>query len=103
MYSAAKVAVGVMQMIRGKRHSRNAVAARARRRLAAAGALDERPGAAIVRRVGPDFVISIRSRSGERAQISATRFGRLFITGEGLRSARSIARGIELMLRLCEP
>lgn len=80
-------------------HSRNAVAARARRRVRRLVAGAETGAAAQGRRVVPDFTINIRTRSGERAQITATRFGKLFITGDGLRSARSIARGIEAALR----
>ena len=51
----------------------------------------------------PDFTINIRSRSGARVQITATRFGKRLLTGEGWRSARAIARGIELLLRHCTP
>lgn len=51
----------------------------------------------------PDFTISIRSRSGDRVQITATRFGKRILTGEGWKSARQISRGIEALLRHCTP
>jgi hypothetical protein len=56
-----------------------------------------------VPRLAPDFTINIRSRSGDRLQITATRFGKQLITGEGIRSARSIGRGIEILLRHATP
>jgi hypothetical protein len=66
---------------------------------AAAELLDEPAVKGRLPRCSPDFVINIRSRSGERVQISATRFGKQFITGDGLKPARSISRGIEMLIR----
>ncbi len=89
-------------MVWTKRHSRNAVAAKARKRIERATAnwpdepkfVPPKPGHFV-----PDFTINIRARTGERLQITATRFGKSFLTGEGTKSARSIARGIEILLR----
>jgi hypothetical protein len=93
------------QMTWIKQHSQNAVAKRARLRIERANAeLDfspvkiKSPGKLV-----PDFTINIRSRSGERVQITATKWGKQFITGDGVKSARSISRGIEAMLLYCNP
>ena len=88
-----------------KAHSKNAVAAKARLRIERSEAGPEYATAKMppMRRLVPDFTINIRSRSGERVQITATRWGKQFITGEGVVSARKIARGIEMLLRHCEP
>lgn len=54
-------------------------------------------------RAAPDFTINIRSASGARVQITVTRWGSKLITGEGVKSARAISRGIEMLLRFCVP
>jgi hypothetical protein len=85
-----------------KQHSLNAVAARERRRIERANAQwpDEpkweapKPG-----KFAPDFTINIRAKSGDRVQLTASRFGKSFLTGEGIRSAREISRGIEVLIR----
>lgn len=85
-----------------KAHSRNAVAAKARLRIARALAAGEPPAATPTSKLPklvPDFTINIRTRTGERVQITATRWNRQFITGDGIKSARQISRGIELLLR----
>lgn len=87
-----------------KEHSRNAVAAKRRRRLERA----DRPAAEPRRyvphpRPTPDFTIQIRSRSGDRVQVSVTRLGRRFLTADGVKSAREISRGIEVLLREATP
>ena len=46
-----------------------------------------------------DFTIRIESRSGDRVQISVMRWGKQFITNDGIKSARDISRGLETMLR----
>ncbi len=87
-----------------QQHSRNAVAAKARLRMERAA--DPEVGFAtkvFTPRPRPDFTINIRSRSGERAQITVTRIGKRFLTSSGWRSARSIGRGIETLLRHCTP
>lgn len=88
-----------------KAHSRNAVAKRARLRIARALVP---PVVELSRRVPaprpvPDFTINIRSRSGDRVQITATRWGRQLITGEGITSARRLTRGMEMLLRHATP
>jgi hypothetical protein len=89
-----------------KAHSLNAVRAKARLRIARAAAEpDYQPDVKVFvpRRLVPDFTINIRSRSGERVQITATKWGKRFITGDGIKSARSISRGIEVMLLYFAP
>src|SRR5208282_6650549 len=93
-----------MQMTWTKQHSQNAVAAKRRVRIQRLSALAvPLPGTVPKpRRFVPDFTITIRSRSGERVRITATRYGRQLITGDGIKSARSLCRGIEMLLRwLC--
>jgi len=83
-----------------KRHSQNAVAAKARLRMERAQRqIVEATGYARHPRPTPDFVITIRARTGERAQISASRWHKQFLTGEGIKSVRQISRGIEMLLR----
>lgn len=83
-----------------KRHSQNAVAAKARqRKLRAEAKLTAHAGYVPHPRPTADFVITIRARTGERTQISATRWQQQFLTGDGIKSARQISRGIEMLLR----
>ena len=94
-----------------KQHSKNAVAAKARLRRerfeAAAAALNHelrefRAHAAPPHfRAEPDFKITIEARGGERTRIFITRIGKKFLTTDGFKSARQIARGIEMLLRHC--
>lgn len=81
-----------------KRHSQNAVAAKARRRMqpqpievgCAAKIIRPRPAK-------PDFILRIEDRFGARVQISIHRYhGRVFIPG-GL-SVRQLCRGLEQLL-----
>ena len=86
-----------------KAHSRNAVAAKARLRADRYEAVQEHFGGKVFKpRIVPDFTINIRTRSGDRLQITATRFGKHFITADGTTSARKICRGIEMLLRYCD-
>ena len=85
-----------------KRHSLSAVAAKARLRIERANAEwpDEPKWVAPKRgKFVPDFTINIRARTGARVKITATRFGKSFLTGEGIKSARAISRGIEILIR----
>ena len=50
------------------------------------------------RRVSPDFIITIRSKRGERVQVSAWRFNGRVILSEGIKSVRQLCRGIELLI-----
>lgn len=81
-----------------KRHSQNAVAAKARRRLQSQpmevgfAAKVSRP-----RPAKPDFILRLEDRFGARLQISIHRYhGRVFIPG-GL-SVRQLCRGLEHLL-----
>ena len=84
-----------------KQHSQNAVAAKARRRAERAQFEPEHYSGEVFRPQKPvsDFIITVRHKSGERIQLSAIRYGKQFITNEGIKSARDIGRGIELILR----
>lgn len=84
-----------------KKHSKNAVAAKERLRQQRNDSIPDWKHSKLpnLRRPAPDFTINIRTRSGERVQITAVRYGKQFITADGVKSARSIARGIELILR----
>ena len=88
-----------------KAHSKNAVAAKARKRLAAVEQLgfEEQGGRVRLPRLAADFTINIRARSGGRVQISVTRLGKRFLTAQGVRSARQISRAIEVLLREATP
>ena len=87
-----------------KQHSQNAVAAKARLRLARAQCFTEAVGSLVFaakvskpRPSKPNFIIRIEDRFGERMQISVHRlFGRVHIQG-GL-SVRQLCRGIEHLL-----
>jgi len=48
--------------------------------------------------VSPDFIITIRSKRGERVQVSAWRFNGRVILSEGIKSVRQLCRGIELLI-----
>ncbi len=89
------------------KHSLNAVAAKRRLRIQRAKESTSRLVAEFkaykpikLPKLSPDFIINIRAKTGERVQITATRWGKQFITGDGIKSARQIGRGIELLLRL---
>jgi hypothetical protein len=83
-----------------KRHSQNAVAAKARLRIARANSEpDEIPtGFYTPRRPAADFIISIKSNRGERLQVSAWRLNGRVILSEGIKSVRQLCRGIELLI-----
>ena len=89
-----------------KQHSKNAVAAKERlrqQRDAAPWTEEPRYVAPKLGRFVPDFTINIRTRRGDRMQITATRYGKQMLTGEGIKSVRQITRGIEALLRHCTP
>ena len=87
-----------------QKHSRNAVAKRARLRVERATREPMEDNRRVqIPRVVPDFTINIRSRSGDRLQITATRFGKSIISEGGFTSARKIARGIEMLIRHAAP
>lgn len=91
------------QMVWTKEHSKRAVAAKARLRIARARtepSLAPTGKVPLPRRPKPDFIIRIESKRGERVQLSLTRWEGWFITADGIKSARQIARGIELLIRL---
>ena len=86
-----------------KRHSQNAVAAKARKRmersLEAAAREDARPTGKVqaTRAAKPAFTIRIESDRGERMQVAVHRqFGRVR-TSDG-QSARQFCRGLEQLL-----
>ncbi len=84
-----------------KRHSQNAVAARKRKRLERANAepVLEKPGRIYIPRPAkPDFIIRIESKRGERMQVSVHRWGNRLLISDGIKSARQLCRGIELLL-----
>lgn len=79
-----------------KRHSRNAVAAKARLRQARAQAEypSDRIKCAVPRPMKADFIIRIEDRFGERLQVSVFRcMGRVHVSGGG--SVRQLCRGLE--------
>lgn len=83
-----------------KRHSQNAVAAKARLRIERALAEPEfEPSRKVPmpRRAKPDFIIRIESSRGERLQVSVHRFFGRVRTSDG-QSARQFCRGLELLL-----
>lgn len=83
-----------------KRHSQNAVAAKARRRIEQATAeLEIDPPTATFRprRLMPDFIIHIKSQRGERLQVAVHRFMGRVRTTDG-QSAREFCRGLEQLL-----
>jgi hypothetical protein len=89
-----------MQMRWTKRHSQNAVAAKARLRIQRALAEPEfAPSAKVFtpRRTKPDFIIRIESARGERMQVSVHRFFGRVRTSDG-QSARQFCRGLEQLL-----
>lgn len=89
-----------------KQHSQNAVEAKRRLRILRATQEPEpQPDWKMPKlpRHVPDFTITIRTRRGDRCQITATRYGKQMLTGDGIKSVRQIARGIEALLRHCEP
>lgn len=83
-----------------KRHSRNAVAAKARLRIARATTEPELPSGKfpIPRRPAADFIITIKSKRGERLQVSVWRYYNKVILSEGITSVRQLCRGIEHLL-----
>lgn len=100
MYWATELARKVTQVKWTKRHSQNAVAAKARLRLARANAGAPAEGQTLVRlprKAKPDFIIRIEDRFGERMQVSVWRTGGRVWTGSG-QSARQFCRGLEQLL-----
>lgn len=84
-----------------KQHSRNAVAARERKRIERATAEPEMemPGKVYTpRRRKPDFIIRIEDRFGERVQVSVNRFYGKVHVGPSGQSARQFCRGLEQLL-----
>lgn len=84
-----------------KRHSQNAVAAKARLRIARANAEPVLPSVGRCykpRRTAADFIITIKSKRGERLQVSVWRFNGMVILSEGIKSVRQLCRGIELLI-----
>lgn len=87
-------------MIWTKKHSANAVAAKARLRMerALAETEIEPPRPTRLPRLGkPDFIIRIESKRGERLQVSVRRFMGRVRTNDG-QSARQFCRGLEQLL-----
>ena len=82
-----------------KKHSKNAVAAKERKRLERANAdvIDFAYRGPSPRKAKADFIFRIEDRFGERIQVSAFRFmGRVHLsTGQ---SVRSFCRGLEHLL-----
>ena len=82
-----------------KQHSRNAVAARERKRIerdTAEPVMDRRrvPKPRVPK---PDFIIRIEDRFGERVQVTVRRYyGKVLITGG--QSARQFCRGLEQLI-----
>mgnify|MGYP006289378765 FL=1 len=87
-------------MIWTHKHSRNAVAAKQRRRIERALA---EPDVEIPqnvfkpRKAKPDFIVRVEDRFGERVQVSITRFMGHVRTSEG-QSARQFCRGLEQLI-----
>ena len=89
-----------------KQHSKNAVASKERlRQQRSTASWPDKPRykEAKLGRFIPDFTINIRTRRGDRLKITATRYGKQMLTGEGIKSVRQITRGIEALLRHCTP
>lgn len=83
-----------------KLHSQNAVAAKAFLRIAratAAPAVKDRRYLPKPRRPAADFIITIKSKRGERVQVSIYRWRGSVRTREG-QSARQFCRGLEQLL-----
>ncbi len=82
------------------KHSKNAVAKKARLRMDRANAepVIESHYCYKPRRPTPDYTITIRSSRGERLQVSAWRFNGRVMLSEGLDSVRQLCRGIEQLL-----
>lgn len=82
-----------------KKHSANAVAAKARLRMAQSEVIVEPAGKVYLpRKRKPDFTIRIESKTGERVQVSAWRFYNRVILSGGFKSVRSLCRGIEHLI-----
>ena len=84
-----------------KRHSKNAVAAKARLRIARANAdVVPEPARKMPKPSTPaaDFIITIKSRRGERLQVSAWRFNGRGMFSEGIGSVRQFCRGLEQLI-----
>jgi hypothetical protein len=84
-----------------KRHSQNAVAAKARLRIARANS-DVEPESPVKvvtpRRAVADFIITVKSKRGERLQVSAWRFNGRVLLSDGVKSVRQFCRGLELLI-----
>ena len=84
-----------------KQHSNNAVAAKARLRIARA---DSEPDVDTLnkcyhpRKPAADFIVTVKSKHGDRLQVSAWRFGKQIILSEGVKSVRQLCRGIEHLI-----
>lgn len=83
-----------------KRHSQNAVAAKARLRIARAHAEPSWPRVKchVPRTPAADFIITIKSKRGERLQVSVWRFNGHVILSEGIKSVRQLCRGLEHLI-----
>lgn len=83
-----------------KRHSQNAVAAKARLRIARANTkLELSDGKCFKPRIpAADFIITIKSNRGERLQVSAWRFNGRVMLSDGVKSVRQFCRGLELLI-----
>ncbi len=84
-------------MLWTKQHSQNAVAAKARKRMAEP-VIDESTGTPYKpRKAKPDFIIRIEDRFGERIQMTINRYNGKVITSTG-QSARQLCRGIKQLI-----
>lgn len=83
-----------------KRHSQNAVAAKGRLRIARANAEPELSPCKCFKPRTPaaDFIITIKSKRGERLQVSAWRFNGRVLLSDGVKSVRQFCRGLELLI-----
>jgi hypothetical protein len=83
-----------------KQHSKNAVAAKERLRIARADAdpvIEPARKLRLPRKARPEFIIRIESARGERLQVSISRFFGRVRTSDG-QSARQFCRGLEQLL-----
>lgn len=83
-----------------KQHSKNAVAAKERLRIARATAdpvIEPARKLRLPRKAKPEFIIRIESARGERLQVSISRFFGRVRTSDG-QSARQFCRGLEQLL-----
>lgn len=80
-----------------RERSIRANAAKERLRIARATAEPEMPigKVQIPRRPAADFIITIKSKRGERIQVSMWRFYNRCLFSDGIKSARQLCRGLE--------